>query len=323
MSSTSREELIRRRFVAVTRKYLRAGGCSSAELRRAAGLRARTKSRSAALNGARLALALALPLLCGLVLGRSLGVRLLLRPVQEQRCLLPNNYLVWEFSRPVSDCDFCRGVDSALVLGNLTRDEFREHAYSSKPIVVKGAAGHWLASKVFSLQFFRSLYERIPGAYESVHEDCQFLHFRSDFDNLREVLHMSERRAMNLPGEAPWYVGWKNCHPQVMEVLKRFYEPPHFLPEDAEMPNSNYIFLGYEDGADMHLDYIPRLMWQGQIIGSKTWTVAPTPECDHVCGSFSFLVDTGDVVLLDTRIWYHSTRVENRHFSLTVTSEYG
>ena len=64
-------------------------------------------------------------------------------------------------------------------------------------------------------------------------------------------------------------------------------------------------------------------MWQGQIIGSKTWTVAPTPECDDVCERFSFFVDTGDIILLDTRIWYHGTRVENGKFSLTITSEYG
>lgn len=77
------------------------------------------------------------------------------------------------------------------------------------------------------------------------------------------------------------------------------------------------------EGAVMHLDYISRLMWQGQILGSKTWSVAPTPECDNVCQRFNFSVDAGDVVLLDTRIWYHGTLVNNGKFSLTVTSEYG
>lgn len=45
-------------------------------------------------------------------------------------------------------------------------------------------------------------------------------------------------------------------------------------------------------------------MWQAQIIGSKTWSVAPTPECDSECTSFKFTVDAADIVLLDTRIWY-------------------
>lgn len=64
-------------------------------------------------------------------------------------------------------------------------------------------------------------------------------------------------------------------------------------------------------------------MWQAQVIGSKTWTVAPTPECDSECKSFKFSVNVTDVVLLDTRIWYHSTHIENGKLSLTVTSEYG
>ncbi|KAJ8687895.1 hypothetical protein QAD02_023690 [Eretmocerus hayati] len=263
-----------------------------------------------------------IPLLYSLILNQ-IWISFVINYIQGIRCLVPNNYLVWEFTRPVSNCDFCRGINSALVLDNITKQDFENYAYSSKPIIVKKAASHWLASRVFSLQFFRSIYEQINGAYDSVDEECQFLHFRSNFANLREVFSMSEQRAMNLPGEESWYIGWKNCHPQVVDIMKKFYEPPHFLPDDAEIPNTNYIFLGYEQGAVMHLDYIPRLMWQGQIIGSKTWTVAPTPECDDICKSFSFFVDTGDVILLDTRIWYHGTQVEKGHFSLVITSEYG
>ncbi|XP_034951453.1 uncharacterized protein [Chelonus insularis] len=243
--------------------------------------------------------------------------------IYERRCLIPNNYLVWEFTRPVSDCNFCKGIDSALILPNLTREEFKPYAYSSRPIVIKGAAKSWRASKDFSLKFFHDLYESIEGAYDSFEEECQFLPFKSNFSSLRDVLTMSDRRARNVLNESSWYVGWKNCHPQVVEIMKEYYESPNFFPLDAEIPQTNYIFLGYHEGALMHLDYIPRLMWQGQIIGKKIWTVAPTPECDHICSSFSFSVDTGDIILLDTRIWYHKTYVSNDQLSLTITSEYG
>ncbi|XP_043284275.1 uncharacterized protein [Venturia canescens] len=241
----------------------------------------------------------------------------------ERRCLVGNNYLVWELTRPVSSCDFCRDVDAALVLPNVTRSQFQGNAYSSRPIIVKSAASHWQASKIFNITFFRSIYENFEDAYNSIDEECQFLPFKSDLQNLRDVLEMSDKRAAKHPGEESWYVGWKNCHPEILKILNTFYDPPHFLPNDAEVPATNYIFLGYDEGAVMHLDYIPRLMWQGQIIGRKTWTVAPTPECEHVCKTFSFSVDTGDVVLLDTRIWYHGTRVEDGLLSLTITSEYG
>ncbi|XP_015516883.2 uncharacterized protein [Neodiprion pinetum] len=257
------------------------------------------------------------------LLSENLSANFALKYALGTRCLVPNNYFVWEFTRPVSTCEFCRGIDSALILPNLTREEFKRYAYSSRPMVIKNAAGHWPAKKVFSLYFFRNLYESIEGAYESVQEECQFLHFKSNFASLKEVFAMSDRRALNLPGEQPWYVGWKNCHPQVLEIMKEFYQTPHFLPQDAEVPHTNYVFLGYEQGAVMHLDYIPRLMWQGQVLGSKTWSVAPTPECDKVCKKFDFSVNAGDIILLDTRVWYHGTNVKDGQFSLTVTSEYG
>ncbi|XP_068976532.1 uncharacterized protein [Bombus flavifrons] len=246
----------------------------------------------------------------------------IIRNIRETRCLIPNNYFIWEFTRPISNCDYCRDVTSALILPNLTREEFKQYAYSSRPMVIKYAASHWPASKVFSWKFFKDLYENIDGAYDSV-DECQFLHFKSNLTNLRDVFAMTEERAMQHNGKDPWYVGWKNCHLQILDIMKRYYNLPHFLPEDAEVPYSNYVFLGYEEGAIMHLDYISRLMWQGQIIGNKTWSVAPTPECDTVCTRFNFTVYAGDIVLLDTRIWYHSTYVKGGNFSLTVTSEYG
>lgn len=46
---------------------------------------------------------------------------------------------------------------------------------------------------------------------------------------------------------------------------------------------------------DFQLDYISRLMWQGQVQGNKTWFVAPVPECDHLCHKFQYYVEPGDV----------------------------
>lgn len=40
------------------------------------------------------------------------------------RCFVPNNYLVWEATRPKSDCSFCRGIDQPIVLANMSREEF-------------------------------------------------------------------------------------------------------------------------------------------------------------------------------------------------------
>lgn len=64
-------------------------------------------------------------------------------------------------------------------------------------------------------------------------------------------------------------------------------------------------------------------MWQAQLQGNKTWTVSPTAECDSMCSSFSFYVEPGDAILMDTRIWYHGTHVQDGQFSMTIQSEYG
>lgn len=181
---------------------------------------------------------------------------------------------------------------------------------------------HWPAIKLLNYTYLKDLYEKIPGALD---EDCQFLHFRSaDIKSLRDFFSMPKNRVeMKGETELTWYVGWSNCHPVVLEELRKLYPRPHFLPDDAEMPNTDYIFLGYEQGAFMHLDYIPRLMWQAQLQGNKTWVLAPTPECDNVCHTFSFYVEPGDAVLVDTRTWYHGTSIPKGEFALTIQSEYG
>lgn len=50
-----------------------------------------------------------------------------------------------------------------------------------------------------------------------------------------------------------YYVGFSNCLPNVLSELREYYPRPHFLPKDAEIPNADYIFLGYSDGALMHV----------------------------------------------------------------------
>lgn len=254
------EEAVREAFLRLTEGYI--GRATRDDLMMAAALSAKTMSRGVAApprdrKRRRSLMAFAL-LLCGWIYGGGSfergGAAGPLRSLQGTRCLLPNNYLVWEFTRPVSSCDYCRDVGAPLVLPeNLTREEFAAYSYSSRPMIVKNATHDWPARDHFTLQFFRELYERTEGAYESVEEECQFLHFKSDFANLREVFAMSERRASHSDGESAWYVGWKNCHPRILDAMGRFYSAPRFLPEDAEIPYSNYVFLGYEEGAVMHV----------------------------------------------------------------------
>ncbi|XP_068618759.1 uncharacterized protein [Battus philenor] len=247
---------------------------------------------------------------------------ILVHNVLSARCLVPVNYLVWEATRPLTDCDFCANVTKPIILRNVTRDDFKINSYTSKPIIVKNAISHWRAIKQFNYYMFKRLYEQTIGSYETFDEGCQFLNFKSDLFSLKEVFNMPEERINNKLGQKPWYVGWTICHPDIRAKVREYYSVPEFLPEDAEFPETENIFLGYEIGAVMHLDYIPRLMWQGQIKGSKIWSIAPVPECEHMCHKFQYYVEPGDVVLLDTRVWYHATSIPKGQFSITLQSEY-
>lgn len=165
------------------------------------------------------------------------------------KCFLPNNYLVWEATRPISDCGYCRNVQGPLVLQNISRKEFSSYDYSSLPIVIKNAVSNWPASKVLDLKYLKKIYERHPGSLE---EGCHFLNFHSDLKSIKDVFNMPEERA-NLSAGSTWYVGWSNCHPGVLNDLRKLYGRPHFLPEDAELSNTVYVFLGYELGSYMHV----------------------------------------------------------------------
>ncbi|CAH1398720.1 unnamed protein product [Nezara viridula] len=239
------------------------------------------------------------------------------------KCILPNNYIVWEATRPIADCSICYNLNSAVILPNITREEFSRYAYSYKPIIIKGAAKHWSAVRTFDYHFFKDLFLNTAGAFESVEEECQFLNFKSDFKNLEDVFNMPLKRIYNEKGTKPWYIGWSNCNREMLKKMRRHYTKPHFLPVDAEHSHVDFIFMGFEEGAFMHLDYISRLMWQAQLRGHKTWHLHPPPECENVCTPISFTVNPGDILLLDTRQWYHKTYVSPGEFSLTVSSEYG
>ena len=124
------------------------------------------------------------------------------------RCIIPNNYLIWEATRPVADCRYCLNVSTPIILNNVTRNDFKPYAYTSKPIVIKQAFLHWAAIHLFNFTFFANLYNRYEDAFRSVDEECQFLHFKSNFISFRDVFEMDEARIENKPGQLSWYIGW-------------------------------------------------------------------------------------------------------------------
>ena len=112
-----------------------------------------------------------------------------------------------EILGPLADCEFCRGIDSAPRLSNLSRVEFiQKYGFSGQPIIVTDATSSWKASSVFSYEFFKQLYLSRPGAIDNDTEFGQFFQYSSNVRNLHELFSMSEDNAQ-FKGER-WYIGW-------------------------------------------------------------------------------------------------------------------
>ena len=122
-------------------------------------------------------------------------------------CLLTEVSPFGEAVTPVVDCSICEGVTSAPRLTNLTRDDFvRNHAYTSRPILVVGAALNWSAVEVFSYDFFKGLYMTSPGSLDEDNDKGQFFPYSSDIRDLKELFSLpSEVATMETE---KWYIGW-------------------------------------------------------------------------------------------------------------------
>lgn len=109
---------------------------------------------------------------------------------------------------------------------------------------------HWPARQRLTFQYLKEVYNKWPDALI----ECQFLPFKSTFSTLSEFFNMPDSDVNNI--EPSWYVGFSNCNFNILKYLRKLYPRPHFLPKDAELPNTDYTFLGQGEGAVMHVrDY--------------------------------------------------------------------
>ncbi|KAH9515529.1 hypothetical protein Btru_011342 [Bulinus truncatus] len=241
---------------------------------------------------------------------------------QIEQCIIPLSQSTMALMRPPIDCGFCAGVSSVDRVTNLSIEEFSaKYAYTGRPVVVMDAASNWSAIKVFSFEFFRDLY----GPFSPVTAvSCQFFPFKTEFKNLSQVFQMDEDRSNQRRGAKPWYIGWSNCNSSVANILRQHYDRPYFLSSDSESSNTDWIFMGSPGyGAHMHYDLVTYPSWQAQITGHKLWTLQPPSECFFACPrEILVTVHPGEMIVLDTNRWYHSTLIVGADISITIGSEY-
>ncbi|UYV72710.1 hypothetical protein LAZ67_10000383 [Cordylochernes scorpioides] len=189
-------------------------------------------------------------------------------------------------------------------------------AYSGVPVVITDAMVNWTAPDVFSLDFFRSIY---LGRSHGDDDDCQFFPYTSGFHSLGDALAMSDLEAES----RPWYIGWSNCDPRVAAELRRHYQRPYFLPALSEGSRLDWIFMGRPGhGAKMHIDHVGNPSWQAQVRGSKRWRLEPPGECFMECVPLEVGLYPGDVIVVDTNLWFHETLILGGDLSITIGSEF-
>lgn len=112
-----------------------------------------------------------------------------------------------EIMGPLIDCNFCKGIDHAPRLSNLSQVEFiQKYGFSGQPIIVTDATSSWKAMSVFSYDFFKQLYMSRPGSLDNDTESGQFFQYSSNIRNLQELFSMSED-SVKFKNER-WYIGW-------------------------------------------------------------------------------------------------------------------
>lgn len=244
--------------------------------------------------------------------------------IREARCAVDNSGLFIEVARPLTNCEMCRNLYHVPIEYEISVDDFsKKYAYTAVPVLIKDATKNWTAMNTFSYDFLKELYVNTSDAFEVTEEECQFFPYKTDFETLEEAFNMTDDRAHFKEGEETWYFGWSNCHPDISTILRKHYNRPYFLPNDSESSSLDWIFMGGSGlGAFVHLDYVQRPSWQAQISGKKTWTLVPTPECEDTCHTMNVTVHKGDIFVVDTNQWYHSTFIHPGEVSITIGSEY-
>ncbi|CAG5124798.1 unnamed protein product [Candidula unifasciata] len=238
-------------------------------------------------------------------------------------CLLTKTRPTVPIFRPVVQCDFCQNVSQIVRLPHISAAEFEDkYAYSGHPLIVSDGAANWSAVDVFSFEFFRDIYE--PGS-PVLESNCQF--FAYGFSHVRGVndvftFYESGQHFQN--GSQPVYIGWENCDIAAATKLRSHYSRPYFLPPLSQSSLSDWIFMGIPGyGASLHIDNVGLPSWQAQISGHKQWTLESPTECILQCPArLTATVHPGEIIVLDTNRWFHSTLIVGEEISITIGAEY-
>lgn len=246
------------------------------------------------------------------------------------RCILetpePHGYGV-DFCRVPVDCEICSDVREIeeVHVSDLSVEMFEElYAYSHRPLVVRNASVFWDALQVIDYNWLKAEYMKKPEEMDKTGDECWFNRYKTnEFRNLRSVFKLPQERVKMQSG-GPWYVGWSVCHEEVAEEMYKLIERPTFLHPESTPPKKPWIFIGTPGpGAHFHVDNVDLSSWQVQLRGVKTWKLRSPPECWMSChGEIQTTLYPGDIIIVNTNIWFHSTKVHGPELSISMVNEF-
>nr|XP_027203789.1 bifunctional arginine demethylase and lysyl-hydroxylase psr-1-like [Dermatophagoides pteronyssinus] len=257
-----------------------------------------------------------------ILLNNRSNIMQLYRSYSQSKCLIPLPDILQNALVPANDCNFCINLTRIDRVHSINPEIFSQrYAYTKVPVVITDAMVNWSAPHVFNFDFFKRLYHDHHDHRKR--KNCQFFPYRTEFRSLDEVFEMHPLRSNYTPGTKPWYIGWSNCDYRIANEIRSHYTKPYFLPANSESIRTDWIFMGTPDcGAHMHIDHVGRPSWQAQIKGTKRWFLEPPLECYPECLDLTIDVKQGDIIVLDTNIWYHKTLIIGDKISLTIGAEY-
>jgi len=244
----------------------------------------------------------------------------------EEKCIIDEGYFAGGFCRQPLRCT-CEDVNKIdeLHASEMTESVFEErYANNNRPVVIRNATLEWEAMKLLNYEWLKKAYLSNPETLKENWENCFFKCYQTtEFKSLGDVFKISPERYTNLLTANPWYVGWSVCQESILQQITKMISLPKFL-ENYQSVGNLWIFIGTPGyGAHHHLDNDLDLpTWQAQLSGSKTWFLTPPPECASVCpGLLEADIHPGDMILVNTNFWMHSTKVLNDGISLVVTRQ--
>ena len=280
--------------------------------------------------------------------------------LSKEPCAVKSNELL---SLPPNDCaSLCQGLDEIPTYdaAEMTRKEFSAlYAYTGRPVVIRGAARDWKATRLFNFAFLKDLFEPYLGELNRLHlaslerdldqelsgetwdyfNNCQFLpdyvlesdpkKILEDFVSVFEFFNMSEARSRADPSEKSYYARFNNCFYHEIN-LRQFYPKLKFLPADSELKRFDWFRLAGipsgnpSRGAPVRIDDgVGKPSWYAVLSGEYSWKMIPPLECQSVCKPIlEAHIRKGDVFVVDDSTWSYTTRAKEGMTTVVFGTQY-